>query len=534
MCVWRSAVVAAALLAAGLWAAEPEFRFEDVTEKVGLKAALAGWELAHAAAWGDVDGDGRPDLYVGAFADRPVYKKPDAPIPNQLFLQTAAGTFRRAENTAVRLQGEFARTTMAFFADLDNDGDLDLFCGQHASGAKQFQSLLFENRGQGDFVARAPAAGDWPRPLGIRNVAPVDLDRDGRLDLVWTDGNYDNWGSGRGRLIALRNNGDWTYKDVTAEFGLPDKGMVGMGLTVGDVNDDSYPDFFVADCCRLLVSEGGPRYVEAEAGRFVRIVGKDSHICGAAFGDLNGDGRLDLVTTEHGEPTRLYVYLHEGVADGLPRYRDVSKELGLDKLWPKDSLSGIQLKTAHLALQDFDNDGRVDLYVAVTVKDAQDQIQPMVLRNLGVQDGLPRFTLPAAERVFAYYAPGPVGDYDRDGRLDILLPNWADKLPTYLFRNTTASGHWLAVQVAGKGPGLNPMGIGAVVRAWRPGAAGKADALLGRRDLTIGHGYSSGEEAIVHFGLGTTETVDLTVDWQGQRKVVAGVKADQYLSVPMP
>jgi len=158
-------------------------------------------------------------------------------------------------------------------------------------------------------------------------------------------------------------------------------------------------------------------------------------------------------------------------------------------------------------------------------------IQPLVLQNLGNKAELPQFKIPPLGTCIGYYAPAPVADYDRDGRVDIFMPSWFWELPNYLFRNVTDGGHWLTVRVAGKGPGLNPMGIGATVRAYKAGCAGESKHLIQRFDIALGTGYSSGEEALAHVGLGDQDTCDVEVTWGAHKAVERNVPADQAIEL---
>lgn len=513
--------------------------FEDVTDKVGLGGRLKDWTFGHAAAWGDADGDGRPDLYIGAFADREVpYGRPGAPIPNMLLLNRPEG-FSLSPQKELRLDGLRARTSSAIFADLTGDGLLDLIVGNHASNAGKHPSVAFENTGGGAFRAVQPKG--WPQPHATRNLAVCDFNRDGLLDLVLVDGNYAHWSTGGGKLTILENRGGWSFEDVTARYGLPDRGTVGMGLAIGDVNDDGRLDFFVADCNRLFISDPDGRYRECQPGFFIKAPPKNStgHTCGAAFGDLDGDGLLDLVTTEHARPSRMHVYLNAGIRDGMPRFINATADVGLDVEVPATGKTGLPVKQAHVQVVDLDNDGRSDILTTMVRQGPDGRLQPVALRNLAPA-GKPRFALPPPTELVGYYAPGPIADFDGDGRVDVFLPTWGKfrredapglDLPSCLFRNISAGGHWLSVRVVGKAKGFGAQGVGATVRVYKAGSAGEPAGLIARRDIVVGTGYSSGEQALAYVGLGGAAACDVVVDWQGRRRKVLGAPADKPLTV---
>src|SRR5947208_6169686 len=130
-------VVVLAALLAGLGAGREEppkspIVFRDVTKAAGLLEPLAGL-MGHGGAWGDFDGDGRPDLFVGGFCDRPnaEYKPADGPVASALFRNRGDGTFERVKDTPATF---FGRTSGAVFADLDNDGRPELYVANNAKG----------------------------------------------------------------------------------------------------------------------------------------------------------------------------------------------------------------------------------------------------------------------------------------------------------------------------------------------------------------------------------------------------------------
>jgi hypothetical protein len=322
---------------------------------------------------------------------------------------------------------------------------------------------------------------------------------------------------------------------VSRAVGLPE-GIPGLGVASADVNNDGRPDFFLASSAGgnvLFLNTGNGKFTEAPGSRQVfawKGSGGDNMICGVCFGDVNRDGLLDCVLGPHYstpwvEPLPVRLYLNRGIKDGVPTFQDVTEEVGLTPL---------AMKAPHVEIQDFDNDGWPDIY-ASTVKFADGKPYPVIFRHQGIKDGLPRFRddawavndFPTAEdraikrsgtmfekvikeKKVIYMAPGPSGDFDNDGRLDLFLPNWWVEGRSLLLRNETPAGNWLKVKVEGT-DGVNRMGIGAKVKVYAAGKLGERGALLGCRDIAVGYGYASGQPADTHFGLGQETSVDIEV-----------------------
>lgn len=518
-------------------AEEPPFVFEDVSATAGIAAHLEGdahcraWRYAHGAGWGDVNSDGRPDLYVGAFAARPWYQGPDAPLPNTLLINGLRG-FTPDDDETIRFAPRDARCAGVLFGDLDNDGDLDLVVANHVLRPHNQGSRLFANDGNGRFRDVTPTDSCWPDRRGVRNVSALDLNNDGLLELLITDNTYGRRGKEENKLYVLKNRGRFCFTDGSAEFGFPQGHTLGLGLAIGDVNEDGMADVFVAGSNRLFVSDADGKYHESQPGRFLVPVAdvREGHHCGAAFGDLNGDGLLDLVTAEHGVPARLHLFVNRGIQHGDPDLAEMSGSAGIGDLFPRGTRAE-PIKCAHVALIDMDNDGRRDIVLSVIYRDDHGRVQPVVLRNLSRLRGAPKFSRPPYERMVGYYAAAPTTDFDRDGRIDIFLASWFEHLPNYLFRNVTDAGNWLTVRVDGRRKKLNSMGIGAVARVYAAGRLGEPEHLLGRHDIAIGTGYASGDEAMAHFGLGKAEQCDLEVRWRKQRMVRLNVAANQAVAM---
>jgi enediyne biosynthesis protein E4 len=488
------------LLALALALAQAQVEFSDVTSKAGLAEPLAGL-MGHGGAWGDVDGDGLPDLFVGGFCDRPdaEYAPAPGPVTARLFRNLGDGRFSRVTPSAVE---HAARTSGAVFADLDNDGDLDLVVANNAKAErpgpdpKAARSRLFRN----DAGTLVDVPGAFPDDLlTARNVAPVDLDLDGLLDLVIVEDKFCR--DQKTRTVLLRNRGGLKFEAANAAFGFPDD-VYGLGHATADLNGDRRPDLFIGHSNRLFLSDG-PRYKEADPAPFAwKPVDGEDWACGVALADLNRDGRVDLVVSGHHSPARLRLWW--GTADG---FREGTREAGLADLIPT--------KAAHVEARDFDNDGWPDLYVSAAWIE-NGRVIPLIYRNLG--DG--RFQAPRPlTGPMVYYPAGPSADFDGDGRLDLFLVNWYAGRTSLLLHNESPKRRWLDVRAR----------LGARVRVTKDGR------LLSLQDITTGCGYASGQPALAHVGLGDATVVDVRVDFPSgasvERKAVA---ADQVLIVEEP
>ena len=489
------------------WEAEPaggtdEISFADETDMRGLSDALTGIR-GHAAAWGDVDRDGLVDLFVGTFATArtEIYQERGAegPAPDRLLLGGAGG-FEPADG----FPEQYGRTSGAVLVDLDGDGDLDLVASRNVTErAEGVATAVLENTAEG-FVERD--SGIDPS-LGGRSIGVLDYDGDGMLDLVILEDRYLG-----GSSQIYRNRGGLMFENVTGQVGFPED-VHGLGLATGDLNNDSYPDLFVAGSNRLFAGTGsGFTEVPGAVGQW-ETFGPEDDVSGAAIADVNRDGWLDLVVGQHfnstvdrGSRVPVRLYLNEtGEPGGTIDLRDVTENAGL---------TGLPTKAPHVELADIDNDGWPDI---VTTASANDGSAPAVFKHLGLEDGIPQFAAPEGLGSAQYWVTGPTSDIDRDGRLDLLAVEWEPALPSIMFMNQTASGNWLQVSVS-DGVG----GVGARIEVYEEGQAGDVDALLGARDITASLGYTAGVELVAHFGLGEADTVDIVVTRQGGEPVTLG------------
>jgi hypothetical protein len=163
-------------------------------------------------------------------------------------------------------------------------------------------------------------------------------------------------------------------------------------------------------------------------------------------------------------------------------------------------------KTPHIQLQDMDNDGLVDILASSN--------NDFVYRNRGIEGGIPRFDKPSGsgcEEGHGYWPAGPLADFDRDGRLDFIGPEWETAAHSPLLKNVTRGAkNYIAVKMELK-DGLNRNGVDARVDIYKAGRLGEVEYLIGTRIITVSNGYSSGYEAIAYFGLPEERKVDIRV-----------------------
>lgn len=489
---------------------EPErvpYGLVDATEAMGLVEPLVGLH-GHAAAWGDIDADGFPDLFVGTFADRPpeayAFRGATGPNPDTLLLG-AGDSF-----AAVELGGGLGRSSGAAFADLDGDGDLDLVVARNAregDGARGEPTTVFRNDG-GTLVE---VDAGFTSELGGRTIGVLDYDQDGRLDLFITE---DIFQGGSSRLF--RNDGDLRFTDVTSAVGIP-LDVHGLGIAVADLGGDARPDLFISGSNRLFLAEGDG-FVEASTGITPwETFGNEDIVGGVDAADVDLDGDLDLVVGQHynstveaGTEVPVRLYLNRGDAT----FEDITESAGL---------SPIPTKAPHVEFADMNNDGLVDI---VTSASAADGTAPAVFLATAGRGG-PTFETPEGLGSDQYWVAAPIADVDRDGRLDVLLVEWEPSLPSLLFQGQN-EGNWISVALT------EPrIGAGATVLVYEAGRSGDTDELIGARPLSSSRGYSSGSEFLAHFGLGARDAVDVVIAMpDGTTISAAGLAANGRYVLP--
>jgi len=291
--------------------------FTDVTQKAGVGS---GHEVGAGACFLDMDGDGDLDLYVSNYVNftyqahevsliwgRPTYVGPRfyPPVPDVLYRNNGDGTFTDV-SAASGVDAHKSAGMGTICADYDGDGDTDIFVGSDLRA-----NLVFENDGKGRFREVGLTAGlaydSQGVPQGTMGVECADYNNDGRLDFHMTSYQrqlatlYDNAGGGLFEDVTRRTNaGAGSYAHVT------------WGNGVVDLDNDGDRDLFIA-CGHLIDNidtfDGTTSYrarnlvlMNNGKGRFTNVsgqcgdgLGAKLSSRGAAFGDLDNDGDVDVV-----------------------------------------------------------------------------------------------------------------------------------------------------------------------------------------------------------------------------------------------
>ncbi len=485
----------------------------------------------------DFDGDGWPDLFCTNGASLPSLTKSAPEYWNRLYRNNRDGTFSDVTAKA-GLQGEGYSMGVAV-GDYNNDGHEDLFvAGVHAN-------YLYRNNGNGmfsDVTRKAGLAGPGSlgRPAWSVGACWIDYDNDGLLDLFIS--NYCDWEAGSDPICGgmteqtraychpdryraepmqlYHNNGDGTFTEITRKQGLPDLLGKGMGLAVADFADDGRPGIFVANdnARNLLLRDLGKGFEETgvDAGVAYNGDGRNISGMGADFGDIDGDGRPDIVMT--GLKNETYeVFLNQGKGT----FDDGSVRTGLLNLSRRWNGWGC-------GLVDLDNDGWLDLFIAGGGLDTEDAQSNRVFRNLGGHFEDVTGEVGSTFNQAALHRGVVFADFDRDGRLDAAVT--ALNAPIELWWNRTSREnpprHWLQLRLTGRRS--NRSGVGAEVRC-------RAGGRLQVRTVSGSVGYASTSDLTVHFGMAEATRAAVEIRWpSGHTQSLGEVAADQRLNVEEP
>jgi hypothetical protein len=447
--------------------------FTDVTERAGVAGGRA---FNMGVAVGDFDNDGFPDMLVTAFG------KPT------LYANNRDGTF--TDITEKSGLGKAGWTTSAVWFDFDNDGRLDLFlcsfvsygpaerfaCGDNKLGRKYYciprvfkptASMLYRNNGDRTFT-EVGRGTDIGKALGkALGVVATDINNDGRMDLFVANDTVQNF------LFLNRGQGKWDEVALAAEVGFSANGQArsGMGVDAADLNGDGLEDLFVANVDQEMFSlyqnNGDETFTDTAQKNSVAQSTRFMSGWGLKFFDYDNDGSLDLI-----------------LANGHPD--DMIEEYSQ------------QVKYREPLLLFHQENGR--------------------LRNVSAEAG-PAFRKSWPARGLA------VGDYDNDGRPDVLIGN-VGSAPLLLHNTADFGNHWVGLKL--QGTTCNRDAVGARL-TWSAG---------GRKRTRLKNGggsYLSSHDPRQVLGLGAQSRLDwLDIVWPAPSRRTerfTNLKVDAYQTV---
>jgi hypothetical protein len=437
--------------------------FSDVTEQAGLANAGDG-NYGMGVAVGDYDNDGFPDLYVTSYGK------------NILYHNNGDGTFTDVTAKAGVAGGGWS--VSAGFFDYDNDGKLDLFVTRYMEWDLQHSKDC-----GGNFHTYCPP-GEFPRTSNI----------------------------------LYHNRGDGSFEDVSVRSGIAAKKGHGLGAAFADFDGDGLTDIYVANdgMQQYLFRNNGDgtfKEVGMESGAALNADGGPLSGMGVVFQDYDNDGRPDVIVTTL--PRQTYAVFHN---DGKGSFSDRGLQTGLNAMSGVTSGWGV-------GLEDFDNDGQKDVFVAQGhVLDNVEKIDPslhylepmlLALNHAG------RFEQSDTGSTNLLAARGAAfGDINNDGQIDIVVSVLGEH--PHVLMNRGGSAHWLTITLQG-------------TRSNRDGLGARVQVNGQTRFATTAGSYESANDKRLHFGLGSADKAQVTVDWpSGVHQILNDVHVDQFLEVREP
>jgi hypothetical protein len=448
--------------------------FTRMTEQAGLKGIVGGLNLVQT----DYNNDGCIDVFI----PRGAWRHDSGKFPPSLLRNNCDGTFTDVTAEAGLLS--YLPTQTATWADINNDGYLDLFVGYEIdkrigwpAGTKNFQ--LYLNNRDGTFTEVGATSGIHLEGM-VKGATWGDYDNDGWPDLYvsilgGTNHLFRNLGASRG--------GTPTFADVTARAGVAEP-VVSFTTWFWDYNNDGWPDIFVTGYSATL-----PNLVREVLGQKEQA---------------------------KGERPRLYRNNKDGT------FTDVSREVGLDKL----------LLTMGANFGDLDNDGYLDFYVGTGQPNLSYLIPNRMFRN----DAGKAFQDVTTSGGFGHLQKGHAvafGDVDNSGNQDVVevmggvYPS--DRFWTAFYKNPGHGNHWVKLRLVGVK--ANRFGVGARIRMVLKASDGTRREVFG----TVNSGGSFGASSLrPHLGLGQATEIDLLeLKWPGSGTVQSfrGLAADQTYEI---
>ncbi len=527
-----------AYLSLGSSAAAAQGAVKDITEEAGInfhhnfgddKLSNIVESAGVGVAMVDYDNDGNLDIYFvnGAFnkdINHPKGRKWSGKLRNALYRNQGDGTFVDVTE-AVGVDDE-GYGMAALFADIDNDGDQDLYLTNYG------RNKLYRNNGNGTFTDITDHSGVGCK-LWSLGATFLDYDRDGWLDLyvgnyLQYDPDYQNYYAGDGFPgplayngqpdILYHNRGNGTFEDVTRKAGVFNPQGRAMGVGSTDIDNDGYMDIYVANDAMenfLYRNNGDGTFsnIALYTGTAFGQNGEATSAMSPEFGDIDNDGFIDILIPDMGYSS-LFVNSAQGFFTEISSLSGLAAACGQYTSWSGNFL-------------DFDGDSLLDIFMTNGDSHFYEPEEDLLLHNVGgrkLKDISRHLGNDFQQKNMG--RGSAVGDIDNDGDLDIVVTNLGGK-PILYKSETNSTFHWLQIRI--QGTTSNRDGIGTRVKISTPQATQT-------RDVISSSGYLSQSDSRLHFGLGKNTKVDtIEIIWpDGKTSVFNNINADQLITYKEP
>jgi hypothetical protein len=454
--------------------------FTDITETADTSGPDEG---GHGVMFAEVNDDLFPDLYLTNIIQQDPPNT--SPRSESFFVNNDDGSLFTEEASARGIDDLDGGSHGSVWADLDNDGDYDLFNGSTWDALNPTfgfpeNNNVYQNDGTGNFADVTPGI-ILATEIETRGVTAFDMNGNGRLDLFGVPGPE----IPNDVREAYRNDGSFVF---TAHAGgdLTNPAIIAMqGVIATDYDGDGDIDILAADRTPNQVPRDFAILNNDGNGNFLKIPSVDLGFDRSAFdgittADVNNDGHLDVLLSSDGN---AHLFISNGAVPPTPptyariqTFSDVEGYMG--------------------GFADLDNDGWQDLVFAGDER--------VFINN---RDGT--FRSGQSVPVSGIEDPRAIAfaDIDRDGDLDFAIA--AKDSRNWLIRNNigVGAGNYLTVRLESPSGQAGAFGAKVYVRP-----AGES-TLLGMREAKGAHGYLAQDDPVLHFGLGTVTVVDVFVDF---------------------